>query len=98
MTRRVILVWSAVIVSVTVALLAHLALRFEVVRLGYDVSRERRAESRLTESKRLLSIEAAALAEPRRVEAIAREQLQLTDPRPEQIVPARLSSNGGASR
>ncbi len=86
MKRRFVILWISAIVATALAFVAHLALRFETVRLGYAVEGARREQRRLVEQERLLAIEAATLRAAERVEAIARGRLSMDQPTPEQMV------------
>jgi cell division protein FtsL len=87
MRRRFLLLYAAAISAVAIASIGYLALRFEIVRLGYEVADARRTERRLIEAKRELDIEAASLRQPRRIEIIARDALDMEIPGPDRIVP-----------
>ena len=95
MKRRFVALWIAAIGAAGLAFVAHLALRFETVRLGYDVGQGRREQRQLIEERRLLSIEAATLREPERVEAIARGTLGMEVPDADHVVPV---GHGGRRR
>ena len=86
MKRRFVALWIAAIGAAGLAFVAHLALRFETVRLGYDVDRARHEQRRLVEQERLLAIEAATLRAPERVEAVARGALGMELPSAERVV------------
>ena len=86
MKRRFVALWIAAIGAAGLAFVAHLALRFETVRLGYDVDRARQEQRRLVEQERLLAIEAATLRAPERVEAVARGTLGMEIPAAERVV------------
>ncbi len=86
MKRRFVALWIAAIGAAGLAFVAHLALRFETVRLGYDVDRARQEQRRLVEQERLLAIEAATLRAPERVEAVARGTLGMEIPVAERVV------------
>lgn len=90
---RFLLLWTAAVIATSAALVAHLALRLETVRLGYEVGQARRVERRLLEEQRMLAIESATLREPDRIEAVARGSLGMDVPSPERIVPV-----GGSER
>jgi cell division protein FtsL len=64
--------WSAVLLATAVSFIVHLFLRFETIRLGYELDKSRREQQQLLEERRLLALEAATLRQPDRVEAIAR--------------------------
>lgn len=86
MRRRFVVLWIAAICAACLAFIAHLTLRFETVRLGYDVDRARQEERRLVEQQRLLSIEAATLRAPERVETVARGALNMDIPNADRVV------------
>lgn len=84
---RFLMLWTAAVLATATAFVVHLAMRFETVRLGYDVSAERREQRRLIEQERLLAVEAATLRQAYRVESIARGTLRMRVPEPERVVP-----------
>ncbi len=90
--RRFAWMWTAAVVAATAAFLAHLAVRHEVVRLGYQVGEARAEQRRLQEQKRLLELEAASLRQSARIEAIARGRLGMAPP---QSVPTPRAAAGG---
>lgn len=77
MRTRVLALWTAALLATAVAFVAHLTLRFENVRLGYEVGEARREQRELAAAQRLLSLEAATLTQPDRVEAIARRSFRM---------------------
>jgi cell division protein FtsL len=85
--QRFILLYAAAVAAVAMASIGYLALRFETVRLGYEVAEARRTQRRLIEDRRELEIEAASLRQPRRIESIARDALDMEIPSPDRIVP-----------
>lgn len=90
-----------IVVAVTAAFLYHLHVRFEGVRLGYETSRARAVHTRLLLERRELRLELASLKSPDRVEAEARERLDMQVPDHERIVPVEddrriVSASGGA--
>lgn len=87
MKARFLALWTAAVLACAVAFTVHLALRFETVRLGYEVGETRREQRRLIEERRLLAIEAATLRQSDRVESIARGGLGMEVPEPARIVP-----------
>lgn len=86
MKRRFVALWIAAICAAALAFVAHLALRFETVQLGYRVDLARQEQRRLVEQERLLAIEAATLRAPDRVEAVARGRLGMDIPAAERVV------------
>ncbi|MFH2010551.1 MAG: cell division protein FtsL [bacterium] len=75
----------AVTVFFTTAALAHVWVRLQVVRLGYQISQETDREKRLQQAHRKLQVERALLRNPERLERLARERLNLTTPAPSSI-------------
>lgn len=88
MMARYLALWTTAVVAVAIAMLAHLTLRFETVRLGYEVGKARQEQRRLVESKRRLAVEVASLKRAPRIEAIARGTLAMDMPDPARIVSA----------
>jgi cell division protein FtsL len=84
---RFLILWAAAVLAAAVSFIVHLTLRFETVRLGYDVGTARREQRKLLESRRLLALEAATLSQPDRVEAVARGAFGMDVPRPPRVVP-----------
>jgi len=72
----------AVTVFFTTAALAHVWVRLQVVRLGYQISNETEREKRLQQVHRKLQVERALLRSPERLERFARDRLNLTMPDP----------------
>jgi cell division protein FtsL len=87
MSRRFLLLWTAAVLATAMAFIVHLAMRFETVRLGYEVSEARRDERQLIETRRNLAVEAATLRQASRVEAFARQALHMDQPDPSRVVP-----------
>jgi cell division protein FtsL len=91
MKARFLMLWSAAVLACASAFVVHLAMRYETVRLGYEVGEARREQRRLIEARRLLAIAAATLRQTSRVEAVARGTLEMDVPTPERIVPVGRS-------
>ncbi|MGH7816566.1 MAG: cell division protein FtsL [Candidatus Binatia bacterium] len=68
------------------AVLAHVWLRLQVVRMGYVLSTTSKVQTRLEQENRELKVELATLTSPDRLEALARQRLGLTAPEKGQIV------------
>lgn len=90
---RFLMLWTAAVLATAAAFVVHLSMRFETVRLGYEVGAERREERRLLEQKRLLSVEAATLRQSARVETVARGVLQMDVPEAARVIPIVPSRN-----
>jgi cell division protein FtsL len=69
--------------------LAHVWLRLQVDRLGYDLSAARRMQLRLEHERRELEVELATLRDPGRIEDVARRRLGMVDPAKGQVVIVR---------
>lgn len=101
MKARFVMLWTVAVLATAAAFVAHLALRFETVRLGYDVGRARTEQRRLVEARHLLSLEAATLRQSARVEAVARGSLGMDVPGSDRVVPIggrRASATAGRIR
>ncbi len=86
MKHRFLPLWCVAVLATAAAFVVHLAIRFETVRLGYEVSDERSRHRELLQDRRLLSIEAATLRQSGRIETIARGTLGMEVPKPTRIV------------
>lgn len=90
--------WMVAVTAAALAFIAHLSLRYETIRLGYDVGAARREQRTLVEEERLLSIEAATLRDVTRVETIARGALGMEVPEAERVVPVGRRGAGARRR
>jgi cell division protein FtsL len=68
------------------AVLLHVWLRLQVVRMGYVLSTTSKLQTRLEQENRELKVELATLTSPERLEAMARQRLGLTAPEKSQII------------
>jgi cell division protein FtsL len=75
MRGRFLTHWTVAVLVTAFAFIVHLTLRFETIRLGYELSKARTQQEQLTEQRRLLSLEAATLRQTDRVETVARGAL-----------------------
>jgi len=75
MTGRFLTHWTIAVFATALAFIVHLTLRFENIRLGYDLAKARSQQEQLIEQRRLLSLEAATLRQVDRVETVARGAL-----------------------
>ena len=96
--RRRAVALLAVTVFFTTAALAHVWVRLQVVRLGYQISAETEREKRLQQAHRKLQVERALLRNPERLQRLARERLNLTLPAPGaiQVLKTRRPRRGRA--
>ena len=77
--------WALILVALIIDLFAFTWVREEYRRTGYDISRLTIRNQALLERKDALKIELARLRSPARIAEIAREQLGLKMPEPEQV-------------
>ena len=69
-----------------VAVLVHVWLRLQVLRMGYMLSTTSRLQTRLEQENRELKVELATLTSPDRLEALARHRLGLAAPEKGQVI------------
>jgi len=86
MRARFLMLWTVAVIAAAASFIVHLTLRFETVRLGYDVGAARREQRRLLETRRVLALEAATLSQPDRVEAVARGAFDMDQPKPARVI------------
>jgi cell division protein FtsL len=100
MKNRFLALWTVAVLAAAVSLIVHLTLRFETVRLGYQVGEARRLQRELVDSQRLLTVEAATLRQPDRIESVARGMLGMEPAKPSQIISLTKAGNQqpGATR
>ena len=97
MKGRFLPLWCVAVLATAGAFVVHLSIRFETVRLGYQVSEERGRQRELLQDRRLLSIEAATLRQSGRIETIARGTLGMEMPKPTRIVTMKETSRRAAA-
>lgn len=86
---RFLALWTCAVIATAAAFVAHLTVRFETVRLGYEVGEQRKEQRRLIEERRLLAIEAATLRQTSRIETVARGTLHMDVPSSDRILSIR---------
>ena len=86
MRTRYLALWVMAVVATGAAFVSYLALRFESVRLGYDLNKVSEEHKRLSEIKSLLSLEVQTLRERQRIHAIAERSLGMHAPDLTQVV------------
>ena len=95
MNRKVILIardhkligiWIIFMVIFMAELLLYTWSRVQCVQFGYELSEAANREDLLLRLRNNLKIEVAHLKSPQRVAKIAREQLGLTQPKPDQLI------------
>ena len=80
------MIWAWTVAAMTAAFLYYLTVRVDNVQLGYELGRERTLERELTEQRRLLMLETAALRQPDRVELVARSTLGMDSPKSSAVI------------
>ncbi len=60
---------------------------FQCVRLGYQIEQLKQQRADMEERNHQLSLLQASLADPQRIDKLAREKLGLAPPGPEQVIP-----------
>jgi cell division protein FtsL len=60
-----------------------------VIRVGYEISNALKEERALMEANKKLRLEIATLKSYARIEKLAREELKMTKPKPEQVIVIR---------
>jgi len=85
--RAFLPLWTLAVLATVTAFVVHLALRGQIVKLGYELGRARAEQDRLREVKRVLLVEAASYKTPERVEIVARTLLGMEPPLESRIVP-----------
>ena len=98
MRARYLALWVAAVVATGAAFVLYLALRFETVRLGYDLDQTTREFKRLSELKRLVALEAETLRERRRVHTIAERSLGMSSPELSRVVTIASGSRARGGR
>jgi cell division protein FtsL len=73
-------------IALIAAVLVHVWLRLQVVRMGYVLSTTSKLQTRLEQENRELKVELATLTSPDRLEALARQRLGLAAPEKGQII------------
>ncbi len=90
--------WSLVLVILVTGAILHVHARLQEVHLGYHLSEAARENRTLLVERRKLQVEVATLRSPRRLRKLASEKLGLMEPRPEQIIRPRSSSDRVAEK
>jgi cell division protein FtsL len=85
-----------VVLGVTLGATAHVAVHAKRIEVAIALGKEERAFRELTEQRRRLEIEIGRLKDPARVIALARDQLGMHSPAPQDI--HALTRTAGAGR
>lgn len=76
----------SVTLAITIIILMYVWLHIHMTRLEYGVATAMHAKEQLLEEQRRLRLEVATLKSPQRIEAIARDRLQMNHPEPGQVI------------
>ena len=89
MKGRFLLLWTVAVFATALAFIVHLTLRFETVRLGYELAKARKQQEHLLEQLRLLSLESATLSRADRIETVARGALAMDVAPSDHVIPVQ---------
>jgi cell division protein FtsL len=91
---------ATILVVCTAAAVSQIWTRLRVIEYGYKISAASKEHTRLVELNRQLRIEIALLKRPERIMRLAKEQLGMQAPQPEQIrrLPLEPTRPRGAPR
>ena len=84
-----------IVLGVTLAATAHVAVHAKRIEVAIALGKEERAFRELTLQRRHLEIEIGMLKDPARIIAIARDQLGMRPPAPTDIHAIRAGKSGG---
>lgn len=102
MKDRLLALWTVAVFSTGAAFIAYLALRFESVRIGYQLDQASKDHKRLAELSRMLTLETQTLRGHARVQVIAERTLGMTAPDKTRVVAvgtvARARVDAGRTR
>lgn len=84
--RQTGLIWAMLLILFVGELLFYTWCRVQCVQTGYEITRETRKQKELLALQNSLNIELARLRAPENISRIARNQLALGMPEPQQIV------------
>ncbi|HEY6877433.1 MAG TPA: cell division protein FtsL [Polyangiales bacterium] len=90
--------WLTAVLTTGVAYVSYLALRFETIRLGYEVNRARGEHERLVATHRLIALEVQSLRERERVNTIASRSLGMGAPDVARVVTVEAGGFGARER
>lgn len=83
---RELLLVALLVLPLGVGLLADIWIHLRVIQTGYRLNELERTLGKLERQERRLRLEASYLASPQRVEHLARERLEMSEPLPEQLL------------
>ena len=83
--RREIRIFSACMAALFMLVMFYAWQHFSSIEYGYRIEQQKAERDRLTELNRTLTLEAASLRDPSRIDALAR-QMGLESPQPGQVI------------
>lgn len=86
LNRKITGLWFTIMILFIGELFIYTWYRVQSVQMGYEITKAYDDQRRLLAVRQNLMIELARLKSPERIERIARKQLGLTTPAPEQIL------------
>ncbi|MBU1163045.1 MAG: cell division protein FtsL [Proteobacteria bacterium] len=86
LSTRIVIIWFTVMAVFIAELLIYTWSRVQCVKVGYEISNENNKNRKLINLQNNLKVELARLKSPERLADIARNQLGLKTPTPEQMV------------
>lgn len=85
-SRRGVGVWAFLLALCTAGALAHVAVRMHSIQIAYALGKERKTNTQLAEQRRRLNIEIGMLKDPDRIIGVARDELAMGPPAPNNVV------------
>lgn len=85
-STRIVIIWFIIMAVFIAELLIYTWSRVQSVKVGYEISNENNKNRNLINLQNNLKVELARLKSPERLAKIAKNQLGLKTPTPEQII------------
>lgn len=85
-STRIVIIWFIIMAVFIAELLTYTWSRVQCIKSGYEISNENNKNRNLINLKNNLKVELARLKSPERLAKIAKNQLGLKTPTPEQII------------
>ena len=83
---RIVIIWFIVMAVFIAELLIYTWSRVQCIKVGYEISNENNKNQRVINLQNKLKVELARLKSPERLAKIAKNQLGLKTPTPEQMI------------
>jgi len=85
-STRIVIIWFIIMAVFIAELLIYTWSRVQCIKSGYEISNENKKNRNLINLQNNLKVELARLKSPERLAKIAKNQLGLKTPTPEQII------------